>query len=490
MQLQNPSAWLRVSRPGIGDSKVKHPKFQSRKPGVSVGRRRFLAAASGAALGLPYLIPANVLGLNGKPGANDRVHVGVIGLGGRARGVAQTCLGVPEMRIVAVCDIFQPACDAFLKGVGKDQNWSSYTDFNEMYEREKLDGVLVETTTHARAWVTIRAMQAGMDTYIEKPMSLTIAEGRAMVQAARKYGSVTQVGTQQRSMPINNWASDLVKNGAIGRVHTVLAPNFIGAEYWSNEPAGPMPQGGDDKWWDIWSNQVEVRPYHRQIHKGWKRWWAYDSGGLSFGVTGWGTHSYDQVQRALGTDETGPIEVCLEEPVEVAKAVNPALKARADDTGVRYHKGASNKVGPRAKVRMKYANGTELRLHLDGNWGPGLGAIFVGADGKIEINRNKLASNPRELIESSDNPGPIQKPETQYHIENWIDCIKTRKRCTADIEYGQRSTTVCYLVNIVRDVGRVGEKLQWDPDAERFTNCEEANKLLSRPRRKAYALPS
>jgi hypothetical protein len=138
---------------------------------------------------------------------------------------------------------------------------------------------------------------------------------------------------------------------------------------------------------------------------------------------------------------------------------------------------------------MKYANGTELRLHLDGNWGPGLGAIFVGENGKMEINRNKLASNPKELIESPDNPGPNLKPETQYHIENWIDCIKTRTRCTADIEYGQRSTTVCYLVNIVREIGRVGERLHWDPEMERFTNCDEANKLLSRQRRKGYELP-
>ncbi|MCP3997140.1 MAG: Gfo/Idh/MocA family oxidoreductase, partial [bacterium] len=195
-------------------------------------RRNFVKAGC-SAVGLPYLIPANVLGINGKPGANDRVNVGVIGLGGRARGVARTCLGIPEMRIVAICDIFKPACDAFLQGVGKDQNWNSYLDFNEMYDRENLDGVLVETTTHARAWVTILAMQANMDTYIEKPMSLTIAEGRQMVEAARKYDAVTQVGTQQRSMPINNWASDLVKNGAIGKIRAVLAPNFVGPFRWT-----------------------------------------------------------------------------------------------------------------------------------------------------------------------------------------------------------------------------------------------------------------
>jgi len=160
-----------------------------------------------------------------------------------------------------------------------------------------------------------------------------------------------------------------------------------------------------------------------------------------------------------------------------------------DDTGAAYYALAKPVIGPRAKVSMKYANGTVLKLHLDGDWGPGLGAIFVGEKGKIEINRNKLAANPKSLLQSPDNPGPITKPETEYHIENWADCIKTRKRCNADIEYGQRSSTICYLVNIARDIGRVGEKLKWDPATERFTNCPEANELLSRPRRKGYELP-
>ena len=465
---------------------MKHSASTSKNVGTAIRRRQFLAAG-GAAIGLPYLIPSNVLARDGKPGANDKVVVGLIGLGGRCRGVAEHCLGqrsgpmIEDMRIAAICDIFKPRCDEFLEGVGKDQNWNAYTDFNEMYDRENLDGVLVETTTHARAWVSILAMQAGMDTYIEKPMSLTIAEGRQMVEAARKYDAVTQVGTQQRSMPINNWGSDLVKNGAIGKVHTVLAPNFMGPERWTNMPAEPMPAGGDDKWWDIWSNQVEVRPYHKQLHRGWKRWWDYDGGGLSFAVTGWGTHSYDQVQRALGTDETGPVEIWLEEPVEPRSTINPDIPP----TGRKY----VDKVADRAKVTMKYANGTELRLHLDSNEGPGLGAIFVGDKGKLEINRNRLAANPKELLESPDNPGPGKKSDVHYHVEDWIDCIKTRKRCTADIEYGQRSTTVCYLVNIVREVGQVGKTLKWDPDAERFTNCDEANKLLSRERRKGYELP-
>jgi hypothetical protein len=147
--------------------------------------------------------------------------------------------------------------------------------------------------------------------------------------------------------------------------------------------------------------------------------------------------------------------------------------------------------GPQAKVRMWYADGTELRLHLDGDWGPGLGAIFIGEEGKLEINRNKIGANPNELLNDPSNPGLITKPETQYHIEDWVRCVRTRERCNADIEYGLRSTTLGCLVNIVREVGRVGEKLQWDPVAERFANCDKANgsSYIRRPRRKGYELP-
>jgi len=417
---------------------------------------------------LPLFASARVLGREG-PGPNEKVNVAAIGLGGRCQGVTQMCLGIPALEIVAACDLFRPRVDSFLKTIGKGRNWKGYTDFLEMIDKENLDGVMVETTTHARAWVTCHAMIAGVDVYIEKPMALTVAEGRHVVQVARKYGRVTQVGTQQRSMPINNWASDLVKNGAIGKVKTVLAPNFIGPIRWVDQPAQPLPEGGSDDWWDAWTNQVVFRPYHVQLDRNWKPYWDYDGGGKSFGVTGWGTHSYDQVNRALGTDDTGPVEVVLEEPVAVSKS------GRFE--------------GPRAKVRMKFVGGTELRLHLDDDEGPGLGAVFVGDGGKIEINRNRVASNPVEIVETADNPGPEQKPQTQSHVEDWIENIKTRGRCTADIEIGQRSTTLCCLVNIARDIGRVGEVLKWDPQQERFTNCDEGNRMLSRPRRKGYKLP-
>jgi len=449
-------------------------------------RRAFLKAAASTA---PLLISANALGMR-KPGANDVVNVGLIGLGGRCRHLAETCSHIPGIRIAAICDCFRPRVDSFLGLQPYGQHWNAYTDFRTMIEREKLDGVMVVTTTHARAWVTCMAMAMGMDVYIEKPMCLTIEEGREMVDAARKYKSVTQVGTQQRSIPLNNWASDLVKNGALGKVTEVLAPNFISPERWTPKPGEPMPEGGSAEWWDIWTNQSELRPYHKDLHTGWARWWDYDGGGISFGVTGWGTHSYDQINRGLGTDETGPTEVTLEEPVQTVPCGKfEERQPSEDETGSNYYHMIKTTQGPRAKVRMKFANGAELKLHLDGDCSPGLGCIFVGEKGRIEINRDRISADPKELVLAAGRPEPLKVMETHPHIENWIDCIKTRKACNADIEYGQRSTTLCYLVNIAREVGKVGQTLQWDPEAERFTNCDDGNALLSRPRRKGYELP-
>ena len=443
------------------------------------------------------IVSSRVLGREGQAAPSETVRVGVIGCGGRSRLIAEGA-DVKGFEVVAACDCVVERAQQYVKELSGGKPWGVYDDFRAMIEKEKLDAVMVETTTHARAWIAINAMQMGMDTYIEKPMCLTIAEGREMVNAARKLNIVTQVGTQQRSMPINNWASDLVKNGALGKVKTVIAPNFVGPRRWKEtttadvkEPVAP--------WWDLWTNQAELRPHDNRLQFGWAEWWDYDGGGLCFGVTGWGTHSYDQINRALGTDDTGPVEVTLEE--EVAERDTGKFASRQtvggvvigdtddQDTGTDYH-GMAKLTGPRAIVRLKFASGTVLQLDMDGDRGPGLGAIFVCEQGKIEINRNKLASNPKALVRSSDNPGPNKRPETAYHIENWIECIKSRSRCNADIEIGQRSSSLCYLVNIVRDVGLVGKTLKWDPVAERFTNCDEANAYLSRPRRKGYELPT
>jgi len=280
--------------------------------------RREAIKAGVTALALPTLIPSSVLGAGGASPPSETVKVGVIGCGGRSRAMAEG-LDVRGFRVVAACDLQIEKAQQYSTGektapLSRGQKWGVYDDFLKMIDQEKLDAVMIETPTHPRAWIAVQAMQAGVDTYIEKPMCLTIAEGRAMVKAARKYQRVTQIGTQQRSMPINNWASDLIKNGALGKIVEVVAPNFIGPFRWTKTSTKDVKQPVE-RWWDIWTNQAELRPYNPTLHRGWARWWDYDGGGLCFGVTGWGTHSYDQINRALGTDDTGPIEVLLEEPV-------------------------------------------------------------------------------------------------------------------------------------------------------------------------------
>jgi len=457
-----------------------------------ITRRTFLGATA-ATVAVPSFIPSTVLGKPGQVGANDKVVLGLIGLGGRCIDVYLNAIKhVDAAKVVACCDPFQPKVDRFLEVHAKGDGLKGYDDFREMIEREKLDGIFAMTATHQRAWVSVISMQMGCHTYIEKPMSLTIAEGRYMVQAARKFNRVTQIGTQQRSLPLCRWASRLVQDGAIGKIQFIRAPNFVGPNIWVDQPEQPLPAGGKDGWWDTWTNQAVYRPFHPDLFYGWANWWDYDAGGLGFGVSGWGTHSYDQVNMAMGYNETGPTEITLlEEPRIEPCGKYTARKIDDDETGVEYYSMVREVVGPRGKINMKFADGVELRLELDGDWGPGLGAIFQGERGRIEINRHKVSSNPRELTaavpdHAQNGPGIL---ETVEHVKNWLDCIKSGEKCTADIEYGQRSTTICELVNIARAVGKVNETLRWDPKTETFTNCPEGNKLLVRERRKGWELP-
>jgi predicted dehydrogenase len=454
-------------------------------------RRTFLKKAAIAA---PMVLSAQAVARGARyVSPNEKVNIGLIGCGNRCKAVVSGGMEYPEFQMVAVADCFEPQTRKILDHYKAD--WKAYTDFREMIEKENLDGVLIETTTHARAWITIQALQMGMDCYIEKPMCLTIEEGQAMVAAAQRHKRVTQIGTQQRSIPLNNYACDKILEGAIGKVKVVLAPNFIGPDPWVDQPGQPMPEGGPDGWWDVWTNAAPMRPYHSAIHRGWSRWGDYDAGGRCFGVSGWGTHSYDQAQRAIGTSDTGPVEVLLEEPVEITETGKfEEREIGEDETGQPYYRMAKL-IGPRAKVRMWFANGVELRCHLDGDRGPGLGCIVVGENGKIEVNRDKVTSNPKELLTGSNRPQTLPElghSETAPHVKNFIDCIKSREQATADVAFGHRSTTICNLVNIVREVGLVGKRLKWDPTREQFTNCEEANqnRWVKRPRRAGYELPT
>jgi predicted dehydrogenase len=227
-----------------------------------MNRREFLRrGALTAAASVPSFLACAAHGAPGPLGANDRIRLGFIGLGGRARWIISS-EGLPGAQLVAVADCNLARCHEAARILPDGARWQKYQDYRRMLDRERLDAVFVETTTHARVLVCIHALQAGLDVYAEKPLTLTIAEGRVLVNAVGRYGKILQAGTQQRSMPINMHASRLVREGAIGRVHTVIACNFLPGKDWTARPGQPTPASID---WDQWCNQTELRPYHPEL---------------------------------------------------------------------------------------------------------------------------------------------------------------------------------------------------------------------------------
>jgi predicted dehydrogenase len=398
----------------------------------------------------PMIIPRHVLGAQGRPGPNDRIQVGFIGVGTRANLLIDQ---LPESgQIVAVSDCYYVKCD---QAASKRQaKWRTYQDYRRLLDQKDIDGVVVATNEHWHVLCAMNACLAGKDVYVEKPLSLYVEEGRALVQAARKLNRVVQVGSQQRSMAMNQLGCDFVRSGGLGPLAFVQTKNFTSpGPSRMDLPAQPVPETLN---WDVWVGQAPMRPYNRGASGGW------DFGGGD--MTNWGAHGLDQVQSALGMDQTGPVEFW---PI-------------------------TDGISPKGSLAYRYANGVTVRLEVPAGDLQG-GAIFVGEKGRIEIIRNMFRTDPPQMIKQLPPPEEVQKWrddvalwQAKYHMENWMDCMRTRKRPLGDVEIGHRSVTVCHLANITR---RLGRKLTWNPDTERFVGDEEANGLLTRPRRKGYELP-
>ena len=399
-------------------------------------------------MGVPLFVSSHVLGRDNNSGANEQILIGFIGTGSRAR---QLMDQMPKAgRIVAIADCYQKRMTETLKEKGT--NWRTYQDYRRMFDDEQLDAVVVATPDHGRTLPCIHAVQAGLDVYAEKPLTAYIQEGRHLVNAVRKYDRVFQVGTQQRTMEINQYCCNLVHTGGIGKVKTVLAVNYWGPVRYEHLEREPVPAGDN---WDMWCGPTDLRPFNHELQFRWSKWRSYSGGQM----TNWGAHGVDQIQSALGKSHTGPTEIWPESS------------------------------GPHGKVSMRYDDGTLVRFELEK--GPLGGAIFVGSQCKLEISRNRFATNPTDFLNDAPEPAVREKWEgpgwiARPHIENWLDCIKTRERPNADVEIGHRSVTVCHLANIAREIGR---PLHWDPKTEKFVNDPEANQLLERPRRSGYELP-
>jgi predicted dehydrogenase len=417
-----------------------------------------MIAATGGTL--PTIIPSGVLAAPGRPGANDRVVIGAIGTGGRCRQLMKfVAREIPEYgRIAAIADCYVRRTEETVN-LWKNK-WSGFTvgdlntypDYRKMIDAENLDAVIVGTPDHVRTLPCIHACQAGLDVYAEKPLTLTIAEGRVLVNAVRKHKRVFQVGSQQRTMEMNRFACELVRTGKIGKLKYVQGVNYTGPRRYEGLPEQPIPEGDN---WDAWQGPAPARPFNGQLQFGWMQWRSYSGGEM----TNWGAHGVDQVQWALGMSESGPVEIWPLTP------------------------------GPNGAVAMRYANGVEVRYELSP--GPMGGAVFIGEGCKLTVDRNRFESDPPDFITERPDPSTAQIWEgpdwkATHHIRNWLDCIKTRERPNADVEIGHRSISVCHLANIAREIGR---RLRWDPKTETFPGDAEANTYLARPRRKGYELP-
>ena len=430
-------------------------------------RRQFLrqmTIAGAAGVSVPYLIPSGVLAAKGELGPNDRIGVAGIGIGRQGSGVFRGASGSALGRPVAVAD----ANINRAKAMGAALKIDAYQDYRKVLERKDVDAITTATPDHWRALICIHSCQAGKDVYAEKPMSLTIREGRLMVEAARKYKCVFQTGSQQRSHAANRYGCELVRNGRLGKVHTVIGANYP-SPWECALPEQPVPEGLD---WDLWCGPNELVPYNADLcspraNPGWISFRPYSGGEM----TGWGAHGLDQIQWALGMDESGPTEIWTEGP-----KFDPPTYTKPEGRG----RGEAACKSP--MVFFRYANGVTVKLD---NGNPG-GGIFIGDKGKIEIFRGRVTSNPAELVKEPITDDEIHLYQSNNHMLNWLECIKSREKPIADVAIGHSSTSLCHLGNIARWAGR---KLRWDPAKEIFPDDEDANKFLDRPRRKGYELP-
>jgi predicted dehydrogenase len=357
-------------------------------------------------------------------------------------------------QVVAVCDVDttrresakQIVDDAYArKALAGYQGCATYSDFRELLARKDIDAVCVATPDHWHAIIVIAAAKAKKDIFCEKPLSLTIPEARAMVKAVRKHQRVLQTGSMQRSAPEFYKACMLVRNGRLGPIKQVIVDVGTSSR-WCDLPEEPMEPGLD---WNMWLGPAPLRGYNsilspRGIPKDFPAWRDYReySGG---GMTDWGAHHFDIAQWGLGMDDSGP--------VEIIPPADPSAQ-----TGVRFI----------------YANGTEV-IH-----GKSGGVLFIGTEGQILVNRGKFKITPESLGAEPLPENGVQLYKSTDHYQDFLDCVKSRKRPICDVEIGCRSVSVCHLGNLAYWYRRT---LHWDPAKERFIGDAEANTWLDRKRR-------
>lgn len=435
--------------------------MSNEKP-TSMNRRSFIATTGLAAASFT-IVPRWVLGGPGYTAPSDQIGLGYIGLGRRGFGLGKSFAQKAEVRTLAACDVdssklkrFQQevvGAEAQTRGNSSASDIRGYEDFEGMLQQSDIDAVVIATPDHWHALPAIMAMKAGKDVYCEKPMAHTIKEGRAMVKAARKYDRVFQTGSQQRSSSQFLKACELVRNGYVGEIKQVKVS--------LGEPAIAVPcdlppqETPDYLNWDKWCGSAEVRPYHFDLappipEPFFPKWRHYKEFGL--GMLGdWGAHMIDIAQWGLGMDESGPVEF-----------IPPA--------------------DPKATQGMifRYANGVEM---IQEDFGRGRATQFIGSKGTLTVSRGFLDSDPASLVEHDLSASDERLYKSEDHLQDWLDCLRTRQRPICDVETGHRSASVCIIANIAYWLQR---PLTWNPEKEKFVGDGEANKLRKKDYRKPW----
>jgi len=447
-------------------------------------RRRFLKASiavAGSVAGFPTIIPSSVLG---KDAPSNKIHIGQIGCGRISHEMDMPGILKHDIaRIIAVCDLDTKRLahakkfveDHYAKKKGSDEAVSvkTYGDFRELLKDPAIDAVAISTPDHWHSEPVVAAALAGKDIYVQKPLSMTITEGRSVSDIVSAKKRIFQIGSQQRSTSQFRQACELVRNGHIGKIHTIQVglPTDPGGD---EQPEMPVPSNLN---YEMWLGATPVAPYtekrvHPQADFGRPGWLRIDSYCLGM-VTAWGSHHVDIAHWGMGTELTGPIEI-------EGKAEYPK-------------KGLWNVHGP-YHVEAKYANGVTMLID---NKFPN-GVRFEGADGWIFVSRGgaratasdpastegkALAASDPKILTSSIGPNEIHLHKSTDHHLDWLTAIQTRKPAVTTAEEAHRSTSACILAYIAMKLGR---KLRWDPAKEQFLDDKEANAMRSRPQRAPY----
>jgi predicted dehydrogenase len=452
-------------------------------------RRTFIStaskglAASSAIAGFPAIVPASVLGATSP---SKRINVAAIGTGRISRGHDMPGIWRNDTaRIVAVCDLDRRVAEAktlvnghYTKVTGKPYDGvTTYEDYRELLANKDIDAVVISTPDHWHALIAIDAVQAGKDVYLQKPASLTIAEGRALSNAVHRSGRIFQIGSQQRSSPQFRYAAELVRNGRIGQLKTVYV-GLPGDPAGKDEPVMPVPKNLN---YDLWLGSTPVVPYtenrvHPQQGYGRPGWLRCEQFGAGM-ITGWGAHHLDSAHWAMDTEYTGPIEIWG--TAEFPKS------------------GLWDVHGP-FRTEALYANG--VHMIVSGEYPNGI--KFEGTEGWIFVSRGNetvtasdpvsalkdsqaLAASDPTIITSVIGPDEIHLYDSKNHHRNWIECMRTRQQPIAPVEVAHRACSACLLHHMAMKLKR---KLHWDPLKERFKNDDEANAMLSRPQRPPYVV--